>query len=265
MNRRITTGERAPARQVRAVFDANTVVVYQAYSPAIAEPAIAAGRFVPPFKLDRTTWIKPSFLWMMYRCGWASKPGQERVLAITITREAFDWALTHSSLSHHDPAVYASHHEWVERKDSTNVRIQWDPDRSLLLEPLDHRAIQIGLSGEAARRYVKDWTESITDITSLAHEIHELVTARGPAIAAKSLPSERPYPLSNQLKAIIGATSSGLADTSLAAYLWSWAMAPIATMLSPDLANDSSASRAPWSMMQPSAQIAFVANALASS
>jgi hypothetical protein len=37
------------------------------------------------------TWIKPSFLWMMYRCGWATKPGQERVLAIQITREGFEW------------------------------------------------------------------------------------------------------------------------------------------------------------------------------
>ncbi len=42
------------------------------------------------------TWIKPSFLWMMYRCGWAAKPGQERVLAVRITHEGFAWALTHS-------------------------------------------------------------------------------------------------------------------------------------------------------------------------
>jgi hypothetical protein len=67
---------------VRAVFDARTITVYQAYSSAIAEPAIAAGRFVPPFKLDRMTWIKPSFLWKMYLSGWATKPGQERVVLV---------------------------------------------------------------------------------------------------------------------------------------------------------------------------------------
>ncbi|XVQ86939.1 DUF4291 family protein [Microbispora siamensis] len=59
---------------------------YQAYDPATAAPAVAARRFVPPFKRERMTWIKPSFLWMMYRCGWATKPGQTRVLAIDIMR-----------------------------------------------------------------------------------------------------------------------------------------------------------------------------------
>ena len=85
-------------RQVRARHDDETLVVYQAYSPAIAEPAVAAGTFVAPFKRERMTWIKPSFNWMMYRCGWATKPGQERVLAVTITRAGFDWALEHSCL-----------------------------------------------------------------------------------------------------------------------------------------------------------------------
>lgn len=37
------------------------------------------------------------------------------------------------------------------------MRIQWDPERSLSLQPLPHRAIQIGLAGPAATRYVDDW------------------------------------------------------------------------------------------------------------
>ena len=68
-------------REVRAVYTDTTITVYQAYSAEVASPALSAGRFVPPFKRERMTWIKPSFLWMMYRCGWATKPGQERVLA----------------------------------------------------------------------------------------------------------------------------------------------------------------------------------------
>ena len=182
-----------PLRQVRASFDDDTIVVYQAYSPAIAEPALAAGRFVAPFKIDRMTWIKPSFLWMMYRCGWATKPDQERVLAVTITREGFDWALAHSALSHHDPAVYPSQGAWAERKAASPVRIQWDPERNLDLAPLPHRSIQVGLGGEAARRYVADWIVRIDDVTDLAHDRHPL-------------PVERPYPLPEQLKAIVGAT-----------------------------------------------------------
>src|SRR4051812_1095692 len=104
------------------------------------------------------TWIKPSFLWMMYRCGWATKPGQERVLAITIRRSGFEWALAHSALSHHDQAIYENHDQWVERKNAAPVRVQWDPERSLTLDPQPHRAIQVGLSGDAAHRYVDDWT-----------------------------------------------------------------------------------------------------------
>jgi hypothetical protein len=66
-----------PARQVRARYDDDTITVYQAYGHAIADAALAAGTFTSPFSRTRMTWIKPSFLWMMYRCGWAEKPGQE--------------------------------------------------------------------------------------------------------------------------------------------------------------------------------------------
>jgi hypothetical protein len=91
-----------------------------------------------------------------YRCGWATKPGQERVLAIQITREGFEWAPGHSALSGYEPGLYAGQQEWAERKHSCPVRIQWDPERSLLLEPLPWRSIQIGLSGEAATKYVHE-------------------------------------------------------------------------------------------------------------
>lgn len=86
---------------VRAIFDEHTVRVYQAYPVAIADAAIKAGTFVAPFTMDRMTWIKPSFNWMMYRCGFASKPRQERVLAIDVTRSGFEWALAHAARSSH--------------------------------------------------------------------------------------------------------------------------------------------------------------------
>lgn len=79
--------------------------MYQAYAPQIARPAVVAGRFVEPFKRDRMTWVKPSFRWMMYRCGWATKPGQEHVLAIDITWAGFEWALARACLSYYDPDI----------------------------------------------------------------------------------------------------------------------------------------------------------------
>ena len=86
------------------------------------------------------------------------------------------------------------------------MRVQWDPERSLLLERLDHRAVQIGLADDAARRYVNEWTVDITDITALAHEIQKLVEARDLTTASEKLPAECAYPLPDDLKAIIGAT-----------------------------------------------------------
>jgi hypothetical protein len=147
---------------------------------------------VSPFKIDRMTWIKPSFLWMMHRSGWATKSDQERVLAIRITRDGFEWALAHSSLSHYDPAIYANHEQWAARKDSTPVRVQWDPERSPLLEPLSYRSVQIGLTGEAARQYVNHWTVGITDVTRLAHEIGGLAAAGDEAAARELLPASVP-------------------------------------------------------------------------
>jgi hypothetical protein len=72
---------------------------------------------------SRATWIKPSFLWMAYRCGWAAKAGQERVLAIEISREGFEWALEHCCLTHYDPAVYPDAAAWHRRLSATCVRV----------------------------------------------------------------------------------------------------------------------------------------------
>ena len=167
------------SRLIRAAYTSDTVTVYQAYAPQIASAAVRAGTFVPPFSQDRMTWIKPSFGWMMHRSGWAGKPGQERVLAIEITRAGFEWALAHSCLSHYSPGVHASPQAWAALKDASPVRIQWDPDRVLSGEQLPRRAIQVGLSDEAVRRYCGEWIRSITDITAVARAIGQLVRPTG--------------------------------------------------------------------------------------
>ena len=75
------------------MYTEETITVYQAYNPDLGDSAARHGRFPDTYNRGRMTWIKPSFLWMMYRSGWATKVRQERVLAITITREGFEWAL----------------------------------------------------------------------------------------------------------------------------------------------------------------------------
>ena len=183
-----------PRYQIRAVYDEKTIRVYQAYNDQIADQALAHGTFVsPPFKMQRMTWIKPSFLWMMYRCGWGNRDeGQRRILAIDITRNGFEWALANSCPSH--PVASMSMEQYGLLKNAAPVRIQWDPERDLKSHPLAHRSIQVGLGGEAIRLYVTEWIQKITDITVLAHSIHKLVTEGNTTGALAILPLEKAYP-----------------------------------------------------------------------
>jgi hypothetical protein len=132
--------------------------------------------------MERMTWIKPSFLWMMYRSGWATKPRQERILAIDITRSGFEWALAHGCLAQFDPVVYASYEDWL------------------------YRAIQVGLGGEAVQRYVEEWITQMTDITDFVHEVHELVRAGQREAYRSLLPQETLYPIPPEIAKCLGIT-----------------------------------------------------------
>ncbi|MDX6261457.1 MAG: hypothetical protein QOH84_3145 [Kribbellaceae bacterium] len=195
-----------PYRQIRASYDDETIAVYQAYPDEIADPALRAGTFVEPFGMSRMTWIKPSFLWMAYRSGWSTKPGQTRVLRIHLTREGFEWALAHSCLSHYDRKHHPSEAAWRTQLHQSPVRIQWDPEQTLHLQPQPTtRSIQIGLSGDAVPRYVNNWITSIEDATEQMHTIHALAQT-APTDAKTLLPVERPYPLPDPIAQQIAAT-----------------------------------------------------------
>lgn len=193
-------------KEIRAVFDDENIRIYEAYNKSIAESALRARRFIsPPFKQDRMTWIKPSFLWMMYRAGWGHKDlGQARILAIDISRQGFEWALANSCLSH--PPSDMSENEWSRLKAASCVRIQWDPERNLALERLDHRSIQIGLSGQAVENYMSSWIQNIEDITETAHSMCNLVQMGKLEAAQKMLPDERPYAVSDDIALKLGLT-----------------------------------------------------------
>src|SRR3954465_6657814 len=90
-------------RHILAQFDAESVVVYQAYNPAIGHWAARHGYFGSGFGMGRMSWIKPNFLWMMYRSGWGTKENQEVTLAIRLRRDAFDEILSLAVPSSYDP------------------------------------------------------------------------------------------------------------------------------------------------------------------
>jgi hypothetical protein len=70
-----TTSWPNSGRHILAQFDDESVIVYQAYRPAIGHFAAQHGYFGGPSSLSRMSWNKPNFLWMMYRCGWVSQEG----------------------------------------------------------------------------------------------------------------------------------------------------------------------------------------------
>lgn len=180
-------------REIRADFDRETIVVYQAYAPAIADAALEAGRFVAPFSMNRMTWIKPSFLWMMHRSNWGQKSGQERVLAVRITRAGWEQALSLAVLTSFAPGVYASPEEWAEQIAAARVHVQWDPERTLRDARLPYYSIQVGLSRHVIREFVEEWIVELTDYTPRVRKIHDALRSGHVEQAQRQLPAERVY------------------------------------------------------------------------
>ncbi len=194
----------AAGRHILAHHDADTIVVYQAYRPAIAEHAVRHQRFGGEFSLGRMSWIKPNFLWMMYRAGWATKPGQERVLAIRLARAWFDQILARAVHASYERDVYGDRTAWQAALKGSDVRLQWDPDHDPAGAPQARRAIQLGLAGETLRQYVLAWCVAIHDVTpfvaaqrgvdrdAMIVPVETVVSVTDPAVAGRLQLSPQP-------------------------------------------------------------------------
>ena len=126
-------------KQVLAAFDEEGVYVYQAFKPSIVEAALKHDAFAEGFNLERMTWIKPSFGWMLYRSDYATKHRQERILKIKLRHEGFRKILGRSVPTTYDPKLFPSAEEWGLALRRADVRYQWDPDRDLRLIRLERR------------------------------------------------------------------------------------------------------------------------------
>jgi hypothetical protein len=160
-----------------ACFDETTVVVYQAFRPDIATEAVKLGRFGPGFSLTRMSWIKPGFLWIMHRSGWATKPDQQRVVAVRLRRTDFDRVVDAAVPSSYDETRFTTIHEWRSAVANSSGRVQWDPDHGPHGESLDRRVIQLGLRGQLLRDYAMEMPAEIVDVTDIAHAGRSMVTA----------------------------------------------------------------------------------------
>ena len=188
-------------REVRADFDRDTVTIYQVYPPAVADAALAAGRFVPPFSFHRMTWIKPSFLWLMHRSNWGLKSGQERVLAVRVRRTGWEKALARAVHTTFVPGGvrHAGGVGGRVRGRPGSPAMGRDPERTLRGAGLPHGSIQIGLSRHVIREYVEEWVERIEDVTPRARKMYDHLQAGRAEKAKRLLPPERVYPVGADL------------------------------------------------------------------
>lgn len=192
--REAETGWPREGRHILAQHDEATVVVYQAYRPETGRYAARHGRFGPGFSFGRMSWIKPNFLWMMYRSQWGRSAGQEVTLAIVLTRAFFDSLLARAVPSAFDPALYPAREAWQAEVAASDVRLQWDPDHDPTGAPVPRRALQLGLRREALRGW-----DGATLVA--VHDISEFVAAQRPHAVPPfdrlRVPVERPYPVAD--------------------------------------------------------------------
>jgi len=197
-------------REIRAVYNSETIRVYQAYNNAIADAAIAANSFRGPLEAgiwsaDRMTWIKPSAVWMAYRCGWTTKKdrNQARVLALDLYIGRFCDILQMASVVT----------EGMKRR-GCEVIVQWDPERVMdhAAEPKQVftratpavRSMQIGLRGAGSSMLLDPaFVTKITDVTQQFQAAGAALEEGDEAQAAVALWSgqpERLWPVESKLR-----------------------------------------------------------------
>lgn len=181
-------------KHVLAHYDESSIIVYQAYRQSIGAFAIENGRLGgPEFSLSRMSWIKPNFLWMMYRSGWGAKEGQEVTLALRIRRTFFDQIVAQAVPSSYQSDYPGGREAWSAAVSASEVRLQWDPDHSPTGEKQERRAIQLGLRGQVLEAFAGPELIEVIDLSDFVRSQRTIVAHS--QVAALRTPIERPYPL----------------------------------------------------------------------
>mmetsp|Transcript_13826 Transcript_13826/g.16466 ORF Transcript_13826/g.16466 Transcript_13826/m.16466 type:complete len:233 (+) Transcript_13826:75-773(+) len=191
----------AASREIRAFFnDTNdTIRVYQAYNDAIADAAVAANSFQGPldkglWSPKRMSWIKPSAVWMGYRCGWTifKDRNQARVLALDVSRQRLFQEFMKAKVEKGPKSP----------NDDGTMVIQWDPEREIDIDKKSDdvsfttriplmRSIQIGLRGGAIL-LDPNFVIQITDVTPTFAHVGQLLGEGNPQEAVAVLwPDEK--------------------------------------------------------------------------
>ncbi len=202
-------------RHILAQYDTDTIIVYQAYRAAIGLFAAENGKFGGDFSYSRMSWVKPNFLWMMYRSGWGTKESQEVTLALRLRRSFFELLLAQAVPSSWDRRMYAKEDEWSRDVARSSVRLQWDPDHHPSGAAMDRRAIQLGLRGEMLEAFGHRELLEVIDLSEFVAEQRLRMLAGGVNILVA--PRERVYiPTDLAATLRLGLSAENTADPGVA-------------------------------------------------
>jgi hypothetical protein len=174
------------------------IVIYQAYNKQIVDYATSNQKLGGNhYSFNRMSWIKPNFLWMMYRCGWAEKENQENVIAIWIKKSDFETILDNAVYSSFQENIYKSREQWKSELEQKEVRLQWNPDHDPFGNKQERRAIQLGLKGNILKTFGEEMIQKIENITDFVKSQKHFVSKN--EIENLIVPTERPYITTNQI------------------------------------------------------------------
>ena len=157
-------------------LEQDNIILYQAFNSQITQYAMSNQKFGGQnYSFNRMSWIKPGFLWMMYRAGWASKENQQHILAITLPIVHFKKILAQATITSYNAQLFATAEEWKSELEKTEIRLQWDPDHDPFGTKEKRKAIQIGMKGEMLKKFCTEWLIKIEDITDFVKNEHPKV------------------------------------------------------------------------------------------
>jgi len=151
-------------REIRADFDRDTIVVYQAYSHAIADAALeGANDFVAPYSFPPNDVDQSRrFWWLMHRSNW----GQKKRAGADPCGANQTIGLGEGALARRPHVFRACRfsvalREWGRSVPRCEGASAMDPERSLRGGSLPSSSVQVGLSRHVIEEYVADWVVEI--------------------------------------------------------------------------------------------------------
>ena len=103
-----------------------------------------------------------------------------------------------------EPKVHNHIEKWRTEFEDAPVHVHWDPERTIHGKKLEHRSIQVGISRHVIRELTDDWLLEIADFTAQVRKIRNLYLAGNHRRAKDQLPTERIYPVSEEVSRRLG-------------------------------------------------------------